>query len=251
LSAFSHHGEIPDQESTIQALQHHNRHNKADSSAAGSPLIKKSMKTSSGFPPTQKQSNDNIVAVSPSTPKKLLKASDYQIIQQHFGYIMNDHDQHVLLAPLSGPQTELFSNMHQSYQDASKPYEYIDSTRALETEDDKEIDRFLSQGRAMMNLVYDPETQDWYNFFEQAYTSLEPEFTDPEKGDDIRDLGLNLTASAPLTMFDHTNLMERVIYILVAFHLLGSEPPPYLGLFTSSLTCNYNGIAWLRKLLQI
>jgi hypothetical protein len=92
--------------------------------------------------------------------------------------------------------------MHQRYKDAIKPYEFID--RALETEDDKEIDRFLSQGRAMMNLVNDPETQDWYIFFDQAYTSLEPEFTDTEPGDDIRDLGLNLAASDPLTMFDHT-----------------------------------------------
>jgi hypothetical protein len=90
--------------------------------------------------------------------------------------------------------------MHQSYKDAIKPYEFID--RALETEDDKEIDRFLWQGRAMMNLVNDPETQDWYNFFDQAYTSLEPEFTDIEPGNDIRDLGLNLAASHPLTIFN-------------------------------------------------
>jgi hypothetical protein len=55
-------------------------------------------------------------------------------------------------------------------------------------EDNKEIDRFLSQGRAMMNLIDNPETQDWYNFFDQAYTSLAPEFTDTETVVDIRDL---------------------------------------------------------------
>jgi hypothetical protein len=57
----------------------------------------------------------------------------------------------------------------------------------------------------MMNLAIDPETKDGYPLFEQAYTSLKPEFTDPGNGGDIRYLGLsNLAASDPLTMFDHT-----------------------------------------------
>jgi hypothetical protein len=125
--------------------------------------------------------------------------------QHHFRFITNSNDQHVLLAPLSVPLSELFTNIDKSYREVIQSYCFND--RALEMDDDKELDIFMKRGAKMMNLDHEPDPQDWFTLFENAYVSLEPEFADPGNGDDMRDFGLNLAASDPLTLFDHSEFV--------------------------------------------
>jgi hypothetical protein len=136
-------------------------------------------------------------AVSP-TPRKgnPLPPTDNQ---HHFELITNSNDQHILLAPLSIPLSELFTNIDTSFREVIQSYCFND--RTLERDDDKELDIFMKRGAKMMNLDHDPDPQDWFTLFENAYVSLEPEFTDPGNDDDMRDFGLNLAASDPLILF--------------------------------------------------
>jgi hypothetical protein len=54
----------------------------------------------------------------------------------------------------------------------------------------------------MLKLNY-PTTEDWYKLFASSYTSLEPEFNKTEEEAKMRELGLTLAASDPLTLFDY------------------------------------------------
>jgi hypothetical protein len=118
---------------------------------------------------------------------------------QHFGIIINDQDEHVLLAPLSVALTEVFLTLHKEHREAIQPYTFIDQSAGME--DDKEIDLQIKRGFKMLNLN-DPTTDDWYKLFELSYTSIEPEFNKTE-GAEMREFGLNLAASHPLPLFDY------------------------------------------------
>jgi hypothetical protein len=88
----------------------------------------------------------------------------------------------------------------------------------------------MKRGAKMMNLDHDPDPQDWFTLFDYAYVSLDPKFADPGNGDDMRDFGLNLAASDPLTLFYHSefdgegNLFPSYLSVawLGATALLGS-----------------------------
>jgi hypothetical protein len=109
------------------------------------------------------------------------------------------------MSPLSVPLTDLFSNIHQSYHDIIQSYVFIEGTLAME--DDKEIDIYVKRGFKIISLGHDRDSQDWFNLFENAFISLEPEFTEPGtepgNGDDLSELGLNFSR-ATLLLFDHS-----------------------------------------------
>jgi hypothetical protein len=101
--------------------------------------------------------------------------------------------------------TELFINIHKSFKEVIQAYEFIDHSFGNKAEaTDKQIDIHLQRALTMMTLDKAAESGDWFNIFELSYTSLDPKFTDPGKGDDIRDFGLNLAANHPLVLFDST-----------------------------------------------
>jgi hypothetical protein len=101
--------------------------------------------------------------------------------------------------------TELFINIHKSFKEAIQSYEFIDRSFGNKAEaTDKEIDIHLQRALTMMTINKAAESEDWFNLFKLSYTFLDPKFTDPGKGDGIRDFGLNLAASDPLVLFDST-----------------------------------------------
>jgi hypothetical protein len=101
--------------------------------------------------------------------------------------------------------TEFFINIHKSFKEAIQSYEFIDRSFGKNAKSaDKEIDIHLQRALTMMNIDTEAVSKDWFNLFELSYTSLDPKFTEPGKGDDIREFGLNLAASDPLVLFDST-----------------------------------------------
>jgi hypothetical protein len=123
--------------------------------------------------------------------------------KHQFGTQTNQEHQMVLLASLSVPLTELFTSIHKSYKEVIQAFEFIGcSFRNKAEATEKETDIHLQRGLKMMTLDKAAELEDWFTLFKQSYTSLDPKFTDPSKGDEIRDFGLNLMASDPLVLFN-------------------------------------------------
>lgn len=100
--------------------------------------------------------------------------------------------------------TKYFASLQQSYyRNETQAYGFIDW--AFETEqDDKEMDIHLKRGFKMMGTINNPDSEAWHNFFQQAFTSGEPTFMDTDNGHHMRAFGLNLAASDPLILFDHS-----------------------------------------------
>jgi hypothetical protein len=113
--------------------------------------------------PTGKNLVDtNVTPVSP-THTKLGKTLTYTEDKlQHFGIIINDQDEHVLLAPLSVALTEVFLTLHKDHCEAIQPYTFIDRSAGME--EDKEINLRIKRGFKMLKLN-DPTTEDWYKLF--------------------------------------------------------------------------------------
>jgi hypothetical protein len=146
-----------------------------------------------------------ISTISPAS-KKQHKASTMPPNNKYqFGTQTNQENQTVLLAPLSVSLTELFINIHKSFKEVIQAFEFIDHSFGNQAEaTDKEINIHLQICLTMMTLNKAAESEHWFNLFELLYTSLDPEFTDPGKGNDIRDFVLNLAANDPLVLFDST-----------------------------------------------
>jgi hypothetical protein len=160
-------------------------------------------------PPAKDKSNDDdkIITVSP-TPKKPKASKSDSDNQHHFETLVKKDNQMVLLALLSVPLTTMFTNMHKSYIEAIQAFKSIDHSFVKDKED-KELKLHLQRGIKMMSLKQELESKDCYNLFKQAYTSLEPEFMDPGNGDEIRNFGLNLAASAPLILVDSSKFDDE------------------------------------------
>jgi hypothetical protein len=151
--------------------------------------------------PTVKKLVDTKVTLVSPTPTKFGKALTYTEDKlQHFGITINDQDEHVLLAPLSVPLTEVFLALHKGHREAIQPYTLIDRSSGME--EDKEIDLRIKRGFKMLKLN-DPSTEDWHKLFASSYTSKEPESNKTDEGAEMREVGLHLAASDPLTLFDY------------------------------------------------
>jgi hypothetical protein len=159
-----------------------------------------SKRTTTSTPTGKNPVDTKVTPVSP-TPTKLGRTLTYTEDKlHHFGITINDQDEHVLLAPLSVPLTEVFLTHNKRYREAIQPYSFIDRSSGME--EDKEIDLRIKRGFKMLKLN-DPSTEDWYKLFALSYSSKEPESNKTDEGAEMREFGLHLAASDPLTLFDY------------------------------------------------